>query len=121
MFKPKGPYCQSCGMPLSKDAKGSGSEAEGSISTEFLATAMSEENLPSQISPSIRYRKSAGQDEGNTHSRLAGEKVHQRDSSREAVGGSTPNGPLWHIFSLGPPPGKILTTLVCRSAWPMGQ
>jgi hypothetical protein len=37
MFKPKGPYCQSCGMPLSKDAKGSGSEADGSISTEFCS------------------------------------------------------------------------------------
>ena len=22
MFKPKGPYCQSCGMPLSKDERG---------------------------------------------------------------------------------------------------
>ena len=37
MFKPKGPYCQSCGMPLSKDARGGGSEADGSISTEFCS------------------------------------------------------------------------------------
>jgi hypothetical protein len=32
MFKPKGPYCQSCGMPLSKDAKGGGTEKDGSKS-----------------------------------------------------------------------------------------
>ena len=37
MFKPKRPYCQSCGMPLSKDAKGGGSEAEGRVSTEYCS------------------------------------------------------------------------------------
>ena len=37
MFKPKGPYCQSCGMPLSKDEKGGGSEADGSKSSEFCS------------------------------------------------------------------------------------
>jgi Putative zinc ribbon domain len=37
MLKPKGPYCQSCGMPLSKDSKGGGSEADGRISTEFCS------------------------------------------------------------------------------------
>ena len=37
MFKPKGPYCQSCGMPLSKDAKGGGTEADGSKSTEYCS------------------------------------------------------------------------------------
>ena len=37
MFKPKGPYCQSCGMPLSKDEKGGGSEADGSKSAEFCS------------------------------------------------------------------------------------
>jgi hypothetical protein len=37
LFRPKGPYCQSCGMPLSKDAKGGGSEADGRISAEFCS------------------------------------------------------------------------------------
>ena len=37
MFKPKGPYCQSCGMPLSKDQKGGGTEADGSKSTEYCS------------------------------------------------------------------------------------
>lgn len=37
MFKPKGPYCQSCGMPLSKDEKGGGTEADGTRSTEYCS------------------------------------------------------------------------------------
>jgi hypothetical protein len=37
MFKPKGPYCQSCGMPLSKDVKGGGTEADGSKSQEYCS------------------------------------------------------------------------------------
>lgn len=37
MFKPKGPFCQSCGMPLSKDAEGGGSEADGSRSAEYCS------------------------------------------------------------------------------------
>lgn len=37
MFKPKGPYCQSCGMPLSKDEKGGGTEASGAKSTEYCS------------------------------------------------------------------------------------
>lgn len=37
MFKPKGPYCQSCGMPLSKDEKGGGTEADGRKSTEYCS------------------------------------------------------------------------------------
>jgi putative zinc ribbon protein len=37
MFKPKGPVCQSCGMPLSRDAKGGGSEADGCLSREFCS------------------------------------------------------------------------------------
>ena len=37
MFKPKGPYCQSCGMPLSKDEKGGGTEADGRVSTEYCS------------------------------------------------------------------------------------
>lgn len=37
MFGPKGPFCQSCGMPLSKDAKGGGSNADGSLSTEYCS------------------------------------------------------------------------------------
>ena len=37
MFKPKGPYCQSCGMPLSKDQQGGGTEANGSKSTTYCS------------------------------------------------------------------------------------
>lgn len=37
MFKPKGPFCQSCGMPLSRDQKGGGTEANGAKSTEYCS------------------------------------------------------------------------------------
>lgn len=37
MFKPKGPFCQSCGMPLSKDAKGGGTEKDGSKSALYCS------------------------------------------------------------------------------------
>jgi len=37
MFIPKGPYCQSCGMPLSKDPKGGGTEMDGDISKEYCS------------------------------------------------------------------------------------
>ena len=37
MFRPKGPTCQSCGMPLSKDPLGGGSNADGSLSSEYCS------------------------------------------------------------------------------------
>jgi hypothetical protein len=37
MFKPKGPYCQSCGMPLSKDEKSGGTEADGRKSNQYCS------------------------------------------------------------------------------------
>ena len=37
MFGPKGPFCQSCGMPLSKDPLGGGSEADGTLSAEYCS------------------------------------------------------------------------------------
>src|SRR5437773_64901 len=37
MFLAKGPYCQSCGMPLSKDQKGGGTEADGRVSAEYCS------------------------------------------------------------------------------------
>ena len=37
MFKPKGPHCQSCGMPLCKDKKSGGTEADGRKSTEYCS------------------------------------------------------------------------------------
>jgi len=37
MFGPKGPYCQSCGMPLSKDEKHGGTLADGSRSSDFCS------------------------------------------------------------------------------------
>ena len=39
MFKPRGPVCQSCGMPLSKDPLGGGSNADGSPSSEYCSDA----------------------------------------------------------------------------------
>jgi len=37
MFRPKGPVCQSCGMPLSKDPLGGGTNADGSLSSEYCS------------------------------------------------------------------------------------
>lgn len=37
MFVPQGPFCQSCGMPLSKDSQGGGTNADGSISQEYCS------------------------------------------------------------------------------------
>ena len=37
MFKPKGPYCQSCGMPLSKDEGQGGTEKDGSKSQDYCS------------------------------------------------------------------------------------
>jgi hypothetical protein len=37
MFKPKGPYCQSCGMPLAKDELGGGTESDGRKSSEYCS------------------------------------------------------------------------------------
>ena len=37
MFGPKGPFCQSCGMPLGKDPEGGGTEANGARSAEYCS------------------------------------------------------------------------------------
>ena len=37
MFGPKGPFCQSCGMPLSKDEGHGGTEADGSKSVDYCS------------------------------------------------------------------------------------
>ena len=37
MFKPKGPFCQSCSMPLSRDEKGGGTERNGQKSIEYCS------------------------------------------------------------------------------------
>ena len=37
MFGPKGPFCQSCGMPLSKDPEGGGTEATGARSAVYCS------------------------------------------------------------------------------------
>ena len=37
MIKPRGPVSQSCGMPLSKDPLGGGSNADGSPSSEYCS------------------------------------------------------------------------------------
>lgn len=37
MATPDGPRCQSCGMPLSRDAQGGGTEADGRKSSEYCS------------------------------------------------------------------------------------
>lgn len=37
MFKARGPVCQSCGMPLSRDPLGGGTKVDGSPSTEYCS------------------------------------------------------------------------------------
>jgi len=37
MFGPKGPFCQSCGMPLSKDKDGGGTEKDGTKSKDYCS------------------------------------------------------------------------------------
>ncbi len=37
MFGPKGPFCQSCGMPLSKDPVGGGTMPDGTTSSEYCS------------------------------------------------------------------------------------
>ncbi len=37
MLGPKGPFCQSCGMPLAKDPTGGGSNKDGSISAQYCS------------------------------------------------------------------------------------
>lgn len=37
MFRPEGPACQSCGMPLSKDPLGGGTNLDGSQSSEYCS------------------------------------------------------------------------------------
>jgi len=36
-FMPKGPFCQSCGMPLSKDVEGGGTNVDGSRTQEYCS------------------------------------------------------------------------------------
>jgi hypothetical protein len=37
MFGAKGPFCQSCGMPLSRDIPGGGTNLDGSRSVEYCS------------------------------------------------------------------------------------
>jgi hypothetical protein len=37
MFGPKGPACQSCGMPISRDPLGGGTNADGSRTSEYCS------------------------------------------------------------------------------------
>jgi hypothetical protein len=42
MFRPKGPACQSCGMPLSRDPRGGGTNVDGSKSSEYCSKCYSD-------------------------------------------------------------------------------
>ena len=37
LFGPKGPFCQSCGMPMSKDEAGGGTNKDGSKTQEYCS------------------------------------------------------------------------------------
>jgi hypothetical protein len=37
MPEPKGPFCQSCGMPLSRDSAGGGTNSDGTRSREYCS------------------------------------------------------------------------------------
>jgi hypothetical protein len=37
MFGPKGPFCQSCGMPLSRDPLSGGTNADGTRTAEYCS------------------------------------------------------------------------------------
>jgi hypothetical protein len=37
MVDPQGPFCQSCGMPLNRDPAGGGTNADGTLSTEYCS------------------------------------------------------------------------------------
>jgi hypothetical protein len=37
LFGPNGPFCQSCGMPLSQDINGGGTEADGTLSKDYCS------------------------------------------------------------------------------------
>lgn len=37
MLGPKGPFCQSCGMPLSRDPLGGGTNQDGSHNSEYCS------------------------------------------------------------------------------------
>ncbi|MFK5978300.1 MAG: zinc ribbon domain-containing protein [Rhizobiaceae bacterium] len=38
-------YCQSCGMPMNKDAKGGGTNSDGSKSTEYCSLCFEDGNF----------------------------------------------------------------------------
>lgn len=37
MLGPKGPFCQSCGMPMEKDERGGGTELDGTKSVKYCS------------------------------------------------------------------------------------
>jgi Putative zinc ribbon domain len=42
MFGSRGPFCQSCGMPFSRDERGGGTNADGSRNKEFCSHCYSD-------------------------------------------------------------------------------
>jgi hypothetical protein len=54
MLGPKRPFCQSCGMPLSRDELGGGTNADGSRSTEYYSHCFRAADLPNRTCRSRR-------------------------------------------------------------------
>lgn len=85
MLRPKGPYCQSCGMPLSKDEMGGGTEADGRVSTEYCSHCYWEGAF---TDPSLTAEQMAerGKAERTAYSRALGERDREGYSIAGAVG-----------------------------------
>ena len=86
MFGPKGPFCQSCGMPLSRDALGGGTNADGSRSAEYCSHCyrigrFTEPNLAVEE----MMAKVEGQAAGDAHPRLSGPTVHPGHSQSQPM------------------------------------
>jgi hypothetical protein len=64
MFGPKGPFCQSCGMPLSRDVRGGGTNADGSPSTDYCSHCYQEGRF---TEPSISVEQMMTKVEGKLH------------------------------------------------------
>ena len=64
MFGPKGPYCQSCGMPLSKDSLGGGTNADKSKSLEYCSNCFKDGQF---TEPNITFEQMKEKVKGKMH------------------------------------------------------
>lgn len=97
MEKVKG-NCQSCSMPLNKDAKGGGSEADGSKSKKFCSLCYANGKfLQPDITAAEMQDIVKGKDDGNGISRFYGQALREEDSTLGALAVVLLNIPLNHL------------------------